>query len=235
MEKICQGQRIRTNKRPSFCSVFVPVVLVAGVAWGPRNKQSLLLCSSSNSALSKVWIGWLKRLKLIEADTVCCLQTGWNLNTYSGDAQVNFLVSFWLLFSYGVRIISYPPLHMSDFSFRNDLGSASTCCAMDVECKGSELEPRCSSMFILIQRLVSLLKKRLPCLLVFYVMSFCRARILRDAHSHERHWIFAFLIFRLRLLRVTGSCSRYTFMLQEHKFLVIHLSCHRCDSCTYFC
>ena len=24
-------------------------------------------------------------------------------------------------------------------------------------------------------------------------------------------------------------------MLQEHKFLVIHFSCHRCDSCTYFC
>ncbi len=86
---------------------------------------------------------------------------------------------------------------------------------MDVECKGSELEPRCSSMFILIQRLVSLLKKRSPCLLVFYVMCFCRASILRDAHSHERHWIFAFLIFRLRLLRLAlvadiHSCSKST-------------------------
>ena len=107
---------------------------------------------------------------------------------------------------------------MSEKSFGNDLGSASTCCAMDVECKGSELEPWGKAPSFWWKVYLSLQKKwpsEFALSPRIYVMGFCKASILRDVHSHERHWIFPFLVFRLRLVRLAlvadiHSCSRST-------------------------
>lgn len=69
------------------------------------------------------------------------------------------------------------------------------------------------------EKFISVSKKKWPSEFALspriYVMGFCKASILRDVHSHERHWMFPFLVFRLRLVRLAlvadiHSCSRST-------------------------
>lgn len=152
-------------------------------------------------------------IRVTEQDSKARLTKLGNLNnSNSGDA-----FDHWLFFLTS-RIISSSTSHMSEKCFGNDLGSASTCCAMDVECKGSELEPWGKALSFWWKVYLSLQKKwpsEFALSPRIYVMGSCKASILRDAHSHERHWIFPFLVFRLRLVRLAlvadiHSCSRST-------------------------
>ena len=140
--------------------------------------------------------------------------------------------SFWLLGSFHL------PLHTCPKNvFGNDLGSASTCCAMDVECKGSELEPWGKSSLILMKSLSQSPKKMT--IRVCLVSSYLCNGFLQGKHFERCPFPRAPLNLSFSSLQTppckTGPGSRYTFMLQEHKVLVIHVSCQRCDSCTYFC